>query len=257
MNTKSIAPLLLAMLAVSFAPVIAQNDVPPPKSAPSGAPKQAANTVTLKFAGGSMAEFVVAVRGEQSKANIVLAEQARDAKVPPMVLTHAGIRQALEGACSTAAASYEISVKEFSPRGRNGVDVGDPVYSILARNVKKGAAGFGQVIEPERFIYSLKELIEDGEPGYKPLDAATILSAVELSMEGEQDRLDLKFHEDSSLLLAHGMPQHLSLIQNLLSTLMRDRQTSETRQRNRNQREQMRQAAARSKKGTIQQKKAK
>jgi hypothetical protein len=255
MKTQSITQLLLAMLAVSSAPVTAQNDVPPPKSASAKA--QAANTVTLNFAGGSMAEFVVAVRGKQPKANIVLAEQAQDAKVPPMVLTHAGIRQALEGACSTAAASYEISVKEFSPRGRNGVDVGDPVYSILARNVKKGAAGFGSVIEPERFIFSLKELIEDGEPGYKPLDAATILSAVELSMEGEQDRLDLKFHEDSSLLLAHGMPQHLSLISNLLSTLMNDRRTSESRQREYNQRQAMRQAATRSKKGALQQKKAK
>lgn len=254
MNTHPIAQLL-ALMAVSTVSVAAQES--PAATKPVQA-KLAVATVSLDFAGGTMAEFVAALRKQQPKANIILAEQAQGAKVPPMVLTHAGIEQALQGACSTATAPYDIAVKDFVARVRKGGVVSEPVYSIMAKNVRAGGANRAvPVPEPERFIFSLKELIEDGEPGYKPLDAATILSAVELALEGDQDRLDLKFHEDSSLLLAHGMPQHLSLIQNILSALMNDRRTSESRQRERNQRDEMRQARARAKKGTTQQKKAK
>ena len=75
--------------------------------------------VTMSFAGGTMTEFVAAVRAAQPKANIVVAEAAAQAALPAIQIKDAGLDQVLESACAVATAADRIrcsEANELSPR---------------------------------------------------------------------------------------------------------------------------------------------
>ncbi len=223
MNTKLTALLLLAPLALSTVSAVAQ-DVPATSQRRRAAPT--AVTVSLKFAGGTMAEFVAAVRADQPKANIVLATQARNAQVPAMVLKSAGLEQALEGACMSAAADYDVRVKEF--RG-----TGEPVYSIVAQKRHSNTA---EQVHPadhdsQQWVSSLNELTSERVSGIKAMDVATILSAIELALSDEKKAPRLRFHKDSGLLLVRGSREQISVVEQVLGTLSRDMDQQERRQK--------------------------
>ena len=223
MNTKLTALLLLAPLALSTVSAVAQ-DAPATSQRRRAAPT--AVTVSLKFAGGTMADFVAAVRADQSKANIVLATQARNAQVPAMVLKSAGLEQALEGACMAAAADYDVRVKEF--RGS-----GEPVYSIVAQKRHSNTAE--QVLpadhDSQQWVSSLNELTSERVSGMKAMDVATILSAIELALSDEKKAPSLRFHKDSGLLLVRGSREQISVVEQVLGTLSRDMDQQERRQK--------------------------
>jgi len=219
MNTKLTALLLLIPMAMTSASAVAQATT---QSQPRRAAK-APVTVSLEFPGGTIAEFVAAVRGGQPKANIVLSTKARDAKVPPMVLKSAGLEQALEGACMAAEADYDVRVKEF--RG-----AGEPVYSIVAQQrhnpgVVQGA-GYTDVTQR---VFSVNSLIAERMSGMEPLRITTILSAIELAMSDEKKPPRIRFHEDSGLLLVRGTHGQTSVVEQALSTLNRDLMEREQR----------------------------
>lgn len=221
MNTKSIVLLLLAPLALSTESVVAQS-VP---DAAVAKPVVGPAVVSLNFAGGTLAEFVDAVRKDQSRANIVLATQARDAQVPAIVLKSAGLEQALEGACMAAAADYDVRVKEF--RG-----FGEPVYSITAVQrpaSRQGAPRRALATAIEQVVFSTSSLTIEREKGMKPLEVATILSTIELAMADEQKAPRIRFHEDSGLLLVRGSRAQTGVAEQVLRTLEKDLDRRESR----------------------------
>ena len=229
MNTKSIVLLLLAPLALSTESVVAQS-VP---DAAVAKPVVGRAVVSLNFAGGTLAEFVDAVRKDQSRANIVLATEARDAQVPAIVLKSAGLEQALEGACMAAAADYDVRVKEFW-RG-----TGEPVYSITAMFPPTNTQYSQQMsrrrsdadVEQKQVVFSTASLTIQRQKGMKPLAVATILSTIELAMADEQKAPRIRFHEDSGLLLVRGSRAQIVVAEQVLRTLEKDLDSREGRLR--------------------------
>lgn len=213
MNTKLTTLLLLVPLAMTSVSAVAQDAR---AQAKPRAVVKAPVVVSLEFPGGTIAEFVAAVRGGQPKANIVLSTKARDAKVPAMVLKSAGLEQALEGACMAAEADYDVRVKEF----RGG---GEPVYSIVAQ--KRHNPGVVQGVayqEIAQRVFSVNTLVAERMSGMKPMRISTILSAIELAMSDEEKPPRIRFHEDSGLLLVRGTHGQTSVVEQALSTLNRD-----------------------------------
>ena len=197
------------------------------ETATTAPPRPPAVVVTLSFRGGSMAEFVAAVRAAEAKANIVVAAAAADAKLPAIELRGAGIDQALEGACAVAEAVYPVRVKDFT-------GAGEPVYSITSMgpvqygNVS-GTATTNASPAPARAdettqVFSLNRLTEP-DPRFvasEGLKVETILSAIEAGTSDDAKKAVLRYHRDSGLLFLRGTRAQITIIKDLLSNLERD-----------------------------------
>jgi hypothetical protein len=135
-----------------------------------------------------------------------------------MVLKGAGLEQALSGAAMAAEADFEVRVKEF--RGE-----GEPVYSIVAyarpQQVVAGVAGPDPKAE-QQSVFSLNELTGAQPFDVEPFSVETILGALRLATEGEQNPPRIRFHEDSGLLLVRGTQAQIGVVQLTLSTMRND-----------------------------------
>ncbi|MCK5942729.1 MAG: hypothetical protein KAI24_12205 [Planctomycetes bacterium] len=238
MTTRLAAAFLLIPMALPMtlsATLCAQAD--PAATVPSHRGPQPI-VVSFAFEGGTMKQFVAAIRKDQPKANIVLATRASSAVVPPMVLRDAGVEQALEGACMAAEADFRVNVKEF--RG-----AGQPVYSIyaIANQGRAGAAVSGhRPGDLHQRVLTLNDLTAERMSGMKPMKVETVLSAIELAMGDEDSPPRIRFHEDSGLLLVRGSYQQIEVVEQTIQTLGRDLDKREQRFVQRRQREQMEQA---------------
>lgn len=225
-RTFSFALLLVMLPAVAQEPVVAKD----PGGQALPASRAAATppvTVTLMFAGGTLAEFCAQLRQLEPRANIVVAPLAADAKLPSMALRGAGLEQALEGACAVAESRALIRMKEF--RGP-----GEPVFTILAQEPTMGggasrpgpagpsgpssAAATAAARTEASEVFSLNRLL-DAKDGFP---VTTVLSAIEAATGGEQALAMLRFHKDSGLLIVRGRQEQMALVRDVLANLERD-----------------------------------
>jgi hypothetical protein len=213
---RPLAALLLSSLALALPRQLAAQEAP--AAPPQAAATPADQMVTMQFPGGTLAEFVAAVRQAQPKANVVLATSAGGATVPPLLLKNAGIEQALEGAAMAAEADFEVRVKEFK-------GVGWPVYSIVAYERPAAAATAVGAVAPKgpiQHVFALNELTGKQPFDVEPFSVATILGALKLAIEDERNPPNVRYHEDSGLLLVRGTREQLQVVELLLSTMRRD-----------------------------------
>jgi hypothetical protein len=198
------------------------------QAGPSGPSRRAGPepvVVSFSFEGGTLKEFVAAVRKDQPKANIVLATRADSAVIPPMILRDAGVEQALEGACMAAEADFQVRVKEF--RG-----AGQPVYSIYA--YAQPQSGGVQMVGPKpgqlhQRVLTLNDLTAQRASGMKPMKVETVLSALDLAMADEKKPPRIRYHEDAGLLLVRGTYEQIEVVEQIIVTLSRDLDKQETR----------------------------
>ncbi|MCR9244115.1 MAG: hypothetical protein NXI31_03730 [bacterium] len=177
--------------------------------------------VSMTFRGGTMARFVAEIRKAEPKCNIVVADAAAVAELPPMEVQDAGLDQVLDSACAVATSKMRIACQE--QRGR-----GVPVFAILAlprqvSGVNVAATGFGKPANVTTMVLSLNRLTED-EPrlAIDGLKVETILSALETGARFDEKAPLMRYHEDSGLLFLRGTHEQLSLASDVLKILERD-----------------------------------
>lgn len=219
MNHPLTAAVLLSSLCLALPRALTAQEPDAVGVPAQSIPSPADQTVTMQFAGGTLAEFVAALRKSQPKANIVLATVAGSAQVPALELKNAGIEQALEGAAMAAEADFDVRVKEFK-------GVGWPVYSIVAYESSRGAAttatGAVEPKGPMQHVFTLNELTDKQPLDVEPFTVKTILGALRLATEDQRDPPSIRYHEDSGLLLVRGTREQLQVVEQLLSTMRRD-----------------------------------
>lgn len=165
----------------------------------------------LEFAGGTMTQLVELLRQQQPLANIVVATSAATAQLPPMMIRDAGLNQVLAAACDVADGRGPIELRDFRGEGK-------PIYTIQVQ------ADAANVVDDESMVrtkvLTIAELIpRDGLPG---LDAAAILSALEIATGGPRKLQTLQYHEPSDLLVVRGSEPNVVIVEEVLEVL-RDR----------------------------------
>jgi len=232
----------------AMAPSTAPGAAPLPKPAPKSVAKPAADdatSVTLAFAGGTLAAFCDQLRSLEFRPNIVVAPLAAEAKLPAMSLRGAGIEEALSAACAIAASESQIFLKGFH-------GAGEPVFTILAKPSQgeapvasaQPATGDAYRLYDSRLttppsprstdtrVFSLNALLAGVEGVALPVE--TILMALEVALDDEQAKelhakglapassATLRFHKDSGLLIVRGSPLQLALATEALACLEAD-----------------------------------
>ena len=189
---------LLAALSLPFSP---QDPKGPQPSGPV--------VVSLSFHGGTLAEFVGQIRSGEPRVNIIVAESAKDARLPPIELRSAGLDAVLDAACVVAEGSQQIEVHDFHGDG------GEPVYSIVA--VQSGDQE-GQ-IRPQQTtqVHALSHLMAGGpNVGFQD---AVILSSLEAAMEGTAGKPIVRLHKESGLLIFRGTQEQLDILATVMESL--------------------------------------
>jgi len=185
--------------------------------------------ISLKFSGGSLADYIAALKGLPGNAalNIVLNNGAEKAEVPPVSFTQVSPMVALQILEEIATIPGGIVINPFGGEGSSG---GEPIWVISARERPRRAEEFMKTS-----VFSL---------GFKPastLDAAaataqeqritTLLSAVEAALSLSSDQApQLKFHRESGLLIVRGSDDDGHVVREVIEELSkpeRERNISE------------------------------
>ncbi|MBL8728723.1 MAG: hypothetical protein JNM25_09860 [Planctomycetes bacterium] len=189
--------------------------------------KESPVVVSMTFPGGTLAQFVAAVRGAEPNANIVMATRAAEARVPPLELRGAGLEQALESACMVVEGPVEVRVKDSGGQGQ-------PVYTILAMERRQpGVVGTPSADQVVQRVFTLNNLTmpRGSGLGVEPLAVETILSAVELVTTADGRAPLLRFHKDSGLLLVRGTNEQVANASEALAVMANDLDAREQRAR--------------------------
>lgn len=173
------------------------------------APPQA--FIDLDFPGGSLAEYVAAVRQAGGNANIVMMHEAQGIEIPAVQLKQVTIGAALglvRGEFQPDDQTMlRIQLDEIGPWGADE----QPVYRISA-----------SVHRPRRHaptearVWSVADLLA------AEIKAEDILTAVETAVEllaKAMEPAEIRFHEPTGLIIARGHPDQMRAIEEVIDQL--------------------------------------
>ncbi len=168
--------------------------------------------ITLTFPGGTLEEYVQAVRKAASGANIMVATgEAGKVHVPPVELESVTVR---------AAVHLLVGRYDLDDRMAIYVEVedvrsaGKPVFRVSANK-------HGGRTQAEVKVWSVLDLIGDELAGDK-MSAKEVLTAVETAVElliEHNQPAQVRFHESTGLLIARGTSSQLHAIGQVVSEL--------------------------------------
>jgi hypothetical protein len=207
-------------------PAPGQDEHRMPGAAQPEQPKAPDLVVTVDFPGGTVGQYIDALKkaaGRQA-VNVVTSRAATEVPIGPISLREVSVFTALS-AISTAA-------------GR------DTIWNVkpLAAPMSKAIEGYALEFAPQQpgprmvvpsdtsiQVFSLRDLIEPlpGDPPGVPLTKPpeVVLTAVKASLDLLGDRAaqpDMKFHEDSGLLIIHGTGEQIGAVSQALSQMRDD-----------------------------------
>ncbi len=197
---------LLGVLAALTAAGIAGPGTP---AAQGGPDDDAPKLISVKFRGGSAAEFIAAIRRVANELNVVVAPEASEITIPAMTLSGVTPPAALnlvDGTThqSRGGRSVKLTVKHmqvYSPHER-------PTYQVVA-HVR------GPTASTNAGVWTLAVVLESG------VGSEAVLSAIQLALEvlGSSTPADVRFHEETALLIARGDADQLESIDEVLDRL--------------------------------------
>ena len=181
----------------------------PPPSPESGGQR----VVSLKFPGGTLADYVETLRDAVGTLNIVLSgPEVGAVRLPPIelesVLLHSAMA-VLEGEVwLNNSAHLRVSVEQLGFSTDENVK---PVFRVTAHR-RGGPAS------PDVHVWSVAGLLAQG------VESAGVLTAVETAidlLEGSYQAAEVRFHEATGLLIASGQDQQLEAIDRVVDGLHR------------------------------------
>ncbi|HEV2435460.1 MAG TPA: hypothetical protein VG077_05625 [Verrucomicrobiae bacterium] len=208
---KKIICLGVGLLALNFTAVFGQttNTIDNATGQPIVQSKPELTKFNLDFPGGTPAELVKAIEKAVGRPiNVIVPDEAATVKLPPVKLAGINLNElfpAMERA-GHAVFGNGISAQEFG--FMKSTDNGDDsiwIFYAQRRNTPERVCSF----------YSLVPYLDRGFT----VDDITTAIQTGWKMSGIASPPVLNYHKETKLLIAYGVPDQLSIIQSVLSTL--------------------------------------
>lgn len=213
---RSLAVLFLAASLTSISPNAGAQQ---PVDAPS-----ANAAMTLDFPGGTAAEYIASLRRANPNANIVVLGELARVRMAPVQLKNVDVLSALSvlDQIPQSQGSFEAKIEVHNVASSQ--DVPD-VYTVTAHIHERGPSP-GQM---QTSVISMADVLGES------LKAADALTAIQTALEligAESEPAQIKFHEETGLLIARGTPEQIETIRQVNSQLRERAGTLEMRAQN-------------------------
>ena len=180
-----------------------------------GGQADAPHLISLKFPGGTAVAYINAIRKAAGELNVVVAHEAGEIRMPPVSLNRVTPAAALDLLDDRSHREHDRRV-ELKVRVMPTYDVAEqPTYQIMAH-----VSGRPRTIGAH--VWTIAEILTDD------ITAEGVLSAVEMALEivGSDTKLDIRFHEDTRLIIARGDQAQLEAIEEVIVRLNDAREES-------------------------------
>lgn len=185
-------------------------------------PRTSGPVLTLRFPGGTVAEYLAALRAASPSTpiNVAAAPDALVLKVPETSLANVTLETALQ---AIAATSFQQGHRRLFVENLGGAFSSDSAYALIATPARTASA------VSDFQVLSLRDLTESG--GMK---VETVLTAIESALglvDPDAPAPVTKFHKDSGLLMLRGTPPQLSAVEQTIRRLEASTKAADVRTR--------------------------
>ncbi len=178
----------------------------------SAAPGQAVsgdNLIDLRFGGGTAAQYIAAIREAAGDLNILVAPEAADVQMPPVSLKRVSVAAAIR--------LLEDKSNETPDRRVWLIVTELPLYAQGEQQTYQVSAQIRSHRKriPDAYVWTVSNLLGND------LSSKAVLSAVEMALDVVNSKTapDVRFHEDTGLLIATGDVSQMETIDGVLSRL--------------------------------------
>ena len=199
---RVLSTILLAAMAIS-APAAAQSEH-----------ADAVQAIDLKFPGGSVAEYIEAIRRAAEYLNVVVMPEVAQVRMQPVELKRVD---------PTAAVRLLHGLRQERPEGAIVLTV-DAIPGELFRSTVYTVSAVPEVRGRKRTatdseFWSLQEILEAETPPGNPED---VLTAVETALDMFEEvgkPAEVRFHRETGLLMLHAHPDQIEAVDDVITAL--------------------------------------
>lgn len=157
--------------------------------------------IDLDFPGGTVAQFIAAVRALAPESNIVISPaEVGESELAPIKLTRVQVHDALK---TLENVQWPDGVSRLSTAQQGEV-------TIIGWREPKPQGG---PATPMSSVWSLREMIDAG------MKVEDVLSAVEAVIALQKEPVEVKYHKETALLLVRGTPEQIGAILQVIDRL--------------------------------------
>jgi len=174
--------------------------------APQGPPP---TRFDLEFPGGTIAQYVAAIRAANPTANIATSPEVVDIRMEPVSLKQVTTAAAIE-LVSRDIGAVETGLRSVRVSDIKNMGAPEPVFNVVTRS-------HPAQITSRTAVISLADVISRTAPvGIKVED---ILSAIEAATSLTSPPANIRFHAETKLLLLHGSEDQLTALHATIEAL--------------------------------------
>jgi hypothetical protein len=164
--------------------------------------------ITVEFEGGTVRDYVAVLRGAGDNINIMIDDDAGAVSLPAVELRNVMLIDALRilEDLRPEDESYELSLDEFQS---GPIELTTPVFRIVAVKQRPPQPPL------QTSVWSVRQLLSS------QIEAAHILGAIEtaLSLQEDLGAPEVRFHEETGLILARAHPEQIEVIGEVIHNL--------------------------------------
>lgn len=169
----------------------------------------AVQTLTIDFPGGTAADYILALREADPAANIVVLGDLSGIALRPVQLKNVELVSALRVLNYVGHEQGNVRARiQIEERG----DRSAPIYTIVTDGPKSDSSN----MTPQTIVISMADVLSDQ---LKPADALSAIEAAIALVNIAEPAPAIRFHEETSLLLANGTMEHLNAIRQVVNQL--------------------------------------